>query len=78
MGIIKEPKGVDFIIQSPPPTTEEIKEISDFIKMRKAQKATEEKALKAKKAKTKDEMRLDSAIEKLRAGKSFVKDLLPG
>ena len=43
MGIIREPKGVDFIIQSPPLTKEEQKEISEFIKMRKAQKLAEKK-----------------------------------
>ncbi len=35
MAHIKEPKGVDFIIQSPPLTDEERKEISEFIKNRK-------------------------------------------
>ena len=37
MGLIKEPKGVDFIIQSPPLTEKEKKEISKFIKTRKLQ-----------------------------------------
>ncbi|MCD9853135.1 hypothetical protein LUD75_00335 [Epilithonimonas sp. JDS] len=37
MGIIKEPKGVDFVIQSRPLTVDEQKEISEFIKMRKLQ-----------------------------------------
>ncbi|CAN5805870.1 hypothetical protein BH24BAC1_BH24BAC1_26750 [soil metagenome] len=32
MGHIKEPKGVDFIIESKPLTCEERKAISDFIK----------------------------------------------
>lgn len=40
MGIIREPKGIDFVIQSPPPTDEELKEISEFIEMRKRQKQT--------------------------------------
>lgn len=35
MSIIKEPKGVDFIIQSPPLTDTERKEISEFIRARK-------------------------------------------
>lgn len=35
MSLIKEPKGVDFIIQSPPLTDQERKEISDFIASRK-------------------------------------------
>lgn len=48
MGIIKEPKGVDFIIQSPPLTKEEQKEISEFIKHRKLQRIAEQKAKKSK------------------------------
>lgn len=47
MGIIKEPKGVDFIIQSPPLTIEEQKEISEFIKQRKLQLLTEQKTQKS-------------------------------
>ncbi len=35
MGLIKEPEGVDFIIQSPPLTDKERKEISEFIRSRK-------------------------------------------
>ncbi len=35
MSIIKERNGVDFIIQSPPLTEEERKEISEFIQKRK-------------------------------------------
>jgi hypothetical protein len=35
MGLIKEPEGVDFIIQSPPLTDNERKEISEFIQSRK-------------------------------------------
>ncbi|MGC4128534.1 MAG: hypothetical protein QM564_03020 [Bergeyella sp.] len=49
MGIIREPKGVDFIIQSPPLTEEEQREISEFIKMRKAQKLKEEQQKKTMK-----------------------------
>lgn len=37
MGLIKEPEGVDFIIQSPPLTENERKEISEFIRIRKLQ-----------------------------------------
>jgi hypothetical protein len=36
MSLIKEPKGIDFIIQSQPLTDLERKEISNFIKSRKA------------------------------------------
>lgn len=35
MGLIKEPEGVDFVIQSPPLTDVERKEISEFIRTRK-------------------------------------------
>ena len=35
MGLIKEPDGVDFIIQSQPLTDIERKEISEFIRSRK-------------------------------------------
>jgi len=35
MGLIKEPEGVDFIIQSPPLTDQERIEISEFIRTRK-------------------------------------------
>jgi len=51
MGFIREPKGVDFIIQSPPLTEEERKEISDFIKMRKLQKLAKSEVIKTKSAK---------------------------
>jgi hypothetical protein len=37
MGLIKEPEGVDFIIQSPPLTDKERIEISEFIWNRKLQ-----------------------------------------
>lgn len=39
MGFIKEPEGVDFIIQSPPLTDEEKKAISEFIRKNKAKKS---------------------------------------
>jgi len=37
MGHIPEPKGVDFIIQSPPLSDKERKELSEFIKKRKVE-----------------------------------------
>jgi len=37
MGLLKELEGVDFIIQSPPLTDNERKEISEFIRTRKMQ-----------------------------------------
>ena len=48
MNIIKEPKGVDFIIQSPPLTDQERTEISDFITSRKAKKVVTKKIVKEK------------------------------
>ena len=53
MAHIKEPKGIDFIIQSPPLTDEERKEISEFIKNRKAQIKEDLLKKTAKKEKTK-------------------------
>lgn len=38
MNLIKEPKGIDFIIQSPPLTEKERIEISEFIASRKEKK----------------------------------------
>lgn len=37
MGFIKEPTGIDFIIQSKPLTDIERKEISEYIKLKKEQ-----------------------------------------
>jgi hypothetical protein len=50
MAHIKEPEGVDFIIQSPPLTDQERKEISELIKKMKA-KSQSKDAPKKKKAK---------------------------
>jgi hypothetical protein len=50
MGLIKEPEGVDFIIQSPPLTDKERKEISEFIRARKSQIKRRAKRIIAKKA----------------------------
>ena len=38
MGLIKEPEGVDFVIQSPPLTDKERKGISEFIQNRKRER----------------------------------------
>jgi len=38
MAHIKEPKGIDFLIQSPPLTDDERKKISEFIKKSKSKK----------------------------------------
>ena len=48
MGHIVTPKGVDFVIQSPPLTDKERKELSEFIAKRKAQM---KKAISTKKKK---------------------------
>jgi hypothetical protein len=48
MNLIKEPKGVDFIIQSPPLTDCERKEISDFIASRKSKKIVPKRIAKEK------------------------------
>jgi hypothetical protein len=60
MGLIKEPKGVDFIIKSEPLTKEEEKELSKFIAKRKKEisemkheRRTKAKNKRAKNAKTK-------------------------
>jgi len=50
MGLIKEPDGVDFAIQSPPLTDEERKEISDFIRERKLENKKKLKLAIQKKA----------------------------
>ncbi len=43
MSLIREPEGVDFIIQSPPLTDEERKEISEFIHSKKLQNKRKDK-----------------------------------
>ena len=48
MNLIKEPKGVDFIIQSPPLTEKERIEISEFIATRKTKKTAVKKNPKTK------------------------------
>lgn len=48
MSLIKEPKGIDFIIQSPPLTEQERKEISAFISSRKSKKIVAKKIPKEK------------------------------
>ena len=48
MGHIKEPKGVDFIIQSKPLTKEERKEISKFIQDYKAKLTRKNSGIKSK------------------------------
>ncbi|MEI6696639.1 MAG: hypothetical protein WCO13_11275 [Bacteroidota bacterium] len=49
MGLLKEPEGVDFVIQSPPLTEKERKEISEFIRTKKLQKKGKHKRIISKK-----------------------------
>ena len=49
MGLIKEPEGVDFVIQSPPLTDTERKEISEFIRARKLENSRLSKRIIPKK-----------------------------
>lgn len=49
MGHIAEPKNVDFIINSPPLSDKERKEISEFIKKQKDGKKTKSSAVRSKK-----------------------------
>jgi len=51
MSLIKEPEGIDFIIQSPPLTDKERKEISEFIRTRKLKKKYFRKRTISKKTK---------------------------
>lgn len=53
MSYIKEPKGVDFIIQSPPYSDQERQAISEFIKKQKA-KAQLELLVKKQKRNSKE------------------------
>lgn len=48
MNLIKEPRGVDFIIQSPPLTEKERIEISEFIAARKSKKPIAKRISKPK------------------------------
>lgn len=43
MGIVKEPEGVDFVIQSKPLTEKQQKELSEYIAKRKAEIKNERK-----------------------------------
>lgn len=46
MGLIREPKNVDFIVLDTPWTEEERKEFSDFIKLRKEQRKKRQARIK--------------------------------
>jgi len=50
MGLIREPKNVDFSMKSEPWTEEELKELGEFIKKRKAAYLAHEKRKRKKKS----------------------------
>jgi len=54
MGIVREPEGIDFVIKSTPMTEAEEKELSLYIKKRKAEIAKQQAQMKTagKKVKT--------------------------
>ncbi len=54
MGYIKEPEGVDFIIQSKPLTDKERKEISKFIQEYKAKNTAKKTVGKARRSSSKE------------------------
>ena len=53
MGLIREPKDVDFIIKSEPWTKEELKKFREIMKQRKG-KITKQKVIAANKKRTKE------------------------
>lgn len=55
MGHIKEPKGIDFIIESKPLTVEERKKISEFIRKDKAKSTNKGKLSRTNKTSKKIE-----------------------
>jgi hypothetical protein len=61
MGLIKEPEGIDFIIQSPPLTDKERKEISEFIRISKLQNITKVKQTISGKRISHNELKMPNA-----------------
>ena len=61
MGVLKEPEGVDFIIQSPPLTENERKEISEFIRTRKMQNKRQVKRPNSKKTARANALKMPNA-----------------
>lgn len=57
MGLIREPEGVDFVIQSKPLTTEEEQALSEFIRAYKAKHKNKPAAKKRTVAKGKTKVR---------------------
>ncbi len=61
MGLVKEPEGVDFIIQSPPLTDNERKEISEFIRTRKMQNKRQVNRINSKKTARTNALKMPNA-----------------
>jgi hypothetical protein len=61
MGLIKEPDGIDFIIQSPPLTDKERIEISEFIRTRKQQNKSKLAKTISKKRIRQNELKMPNA-----------------
>ena len=61
MGLIKEPEGVDFVIQSPPLTDKERIEISEFIRTRKLQNKSKVAQTISKKKKNRTVLKMPNA-----------------
>ena len=61
MGLIKEPEGVDFVIQSPPLTDKERIEISEFIRTRKLQNKSKVTQTISKKKKNRTVLKMPNA-----------------
>ncbi len=61
MGLIKEPEGVDFVIQSPPLTDKERIEISEFIHTRKMQNKRQVNRANSKKSARPNALKMPNA-----------------
>ena len=61
MSLVKEPEGIDFIIQSPPLTDNERKEISEFIRARKIQNKRQVKRTISKKTARPNALKMPNA-----------------
>ena len=61
MGLIKEPEGIDFVMQSPPLTDKERIEISEFIRTRKLQNKSKVAQTISKKKKNRTVLKMPNA-----------------
>jgi hypothetical protein len=64
MGLIKEPKNVDFTVQSEPWTEEELKDFRKLMSELKAKTAKKKAQSSTKKEKLEPELRLETLTEK--------------